>query len=150
MLYDLKQIRIVGLRANYGPVRFSEGTVVITDWSKEPTADVRISGEGPAAGLLSLLTDRMRVPQLAQSLDQFEQVTGEVLIVAHVAGRPMEADGMRLVNADVMMRNVGFRHQFCPSQSDRFRARSRCHPAKSAWRACMDWRVRRRLKREER
>ncbi len=114
VLYDLKQIRIVGLRANYGPARFSEGTVVITDWSKDPTADVRISGEGPAAGLLSLLTDRMRVPQLAQSVDQFEQVTGEVLMVAHVAGRPMEADGMRLVNADVMIRNVGFRHPVLP------------------------------------
>ena len=57
VLYDLKQVRIVGLRAHYGPARFSEGTVVITDWSKDPTADVRISGEGPAAGLLSLLTD---------------------------------------------------------------------------------------------
>ena len=114
VLYDLKQVRIVGLRANYGPARFSEGTVVITDWSKDPTADVRISGEGPAAGLLSLLTDRMRVPQLAQSLDRFEQVTGEVLMVAHVAGRPLEPGGMRLVNADVMIRNVGFRHPVLP------------------------------------
>jgi AsmA-like protein len=114
VLYDLKQIRIVGLRANYGPVRLSEGTVHITDWKKEPTADVRISGEVPAAGLVSLLNDSMKVSQLAQSLDQFEQVTGDVLIVAHVAGRPMEVDGMRLVNADVMMRNVGFRHTVLP------------------------------------
>ena len=64
--------------------------------------------------MLSLLTDRMRVPQLAQSLDQFEQVTGEVLMVAHVAGRPLETGGMRLVNADVMIRNVGFRHPVLP------------------------------------
>ena len=114
VLYDLKQIRIVSLRANYGPVRLSEGTVLITDWKNEPTADVRISGEVPAAGLVSLLNDSMKVSQLAQSLDQFEQVTGDVLIVAHVAGRPMEVDGMRLVNADVMMRNVGFRHTVLP------------------------------------
>jgi hypothetical protein len=110
VFYDLKQIRVTGLRGQYGPVRLSDGTVLITEWSQDPMVDVRISGEVRAADLIVLLNNRGRFPQLAADLSQLEQVTGEVEMVAHLAGRPAK-DDLDLEEMAVTMRNVGFRHQ---------------------------------------
>lgn len=110
VLYDLKQIRAIGLRGNYGPVRFSDGTVLVTEWRQDPMVDVRISGEVRAPDLVSLLTNQRRFPELATDLSQLEQMTGEVVMVAHVAGRPMKGD-LELEEMAVTFSNVGFRHQ---------------------------------------
>jgi hypothetical protein len=110
VIYDLKQIQVTGLRGNYGPVRFSEGTVLITEWKQDPMIDVRISGDVRAADLIALLSNRGLVPQLVADLSQLEQVTGEVGMVAHLAGQPGRGD-LDLEDMSVTIRNGGFRHQ---------------------------------------
>ena len=110
VFYDLKQIRVTGLRGNYGPIRFSDGTVLITEWKQDPMVDVRIAGEAGAADLIAVLNHRGRFPQLATDLSQLEQVSGEVGMVAHLAGRPAKGD-LDLEEMAVTIRNVGFRHQ---------------------------------------
>ena len=112
--YDPEQIRIASLRANYGPVRLSEGAILITDWRREPLADVRISGEVPAAGLVALLNDGVTFQPAEESLSQLEQVTGEIQVGAHLTGRPTLGGGMSLVDADVTLHSVGFRHTALP------------------------------------
>jgi len=109
VLYDLEQIRVVGLRANYGPVRFSDGDVLITDWRREPTADVRISGEARAADMIALLVDRGRFPQIDVGLSQLEQVSGDIRMATHWSGQPAKA-GMKLVETSATIHNLGFRH----------------------------------------
>ncbi len=106
--YDLNQIRVTALRGNYGPVHLSDGTVFITEWTQEPMIDARISGEVGAADLVALLSDQGRFPQITIGLSEYEQVTGEVGMVAHVTGRP---GNLELDQASVTIRDVGFRHQ---------------------------------------
>ncbi len=110
VLYDLEQIRVTGLRGNYGPVRFSDGTVLVTDWRQDPMVDVRISGEVRAADLIALLNDEGRFPQIMMALSRYEQVTGEIEVVAHMTGRPQMGD-FELDQASVAIRHLGFRHQ---------------------------------------
>ena len=107
--FDLEQIRIAALRANYGPVRFSDGTILINNWRKDPMADARISGEVPASGLVALLNDGVISLQAEKALSQLEQVTGEIQMGAHLTGWPTKGGGISLVDADLTMRNVGFR-----------------------------------------
>jgi hypothetical protein len=110
ILYDLEQIRITGLRAHYGPVRLSDGTVMITGWRTEPVVDLRISGEAGAADVIALVNDQGRFPQIGATLSRLEQVTGELRMAAHLTGIPAKGD-MDLEEASVTIRNVGFRHQ---------------------------------------
>ncbi len=110
VLYDLKQIRAIGLRGNYGPVRFSDGTVLVTEWRQDPMVDVHVSGEARAPDLISLLTNQGRFAELAAHLSQLEQVMGEIVMAAHVAGRPTKGD-LELEEMAVTFGNVGFRHQ---------------------------------------
>jgi hypothetical protein len=107
LFYDLQQIRITGLRANYGPVRLSDGTALVTDWRREPRADVRITGEARAGDTIALFNDRNRFPQITMNLSQLEQVTGEVRMGAHLSGHPGD---LSLVDMSVIIRNLGFRH----------------------------------------
>jgi hypothetical protein len=109
VLYDLEQIRVTALRANYGPVRFSEGAILVTDWRREPLADVRISAEARAADLIPLLNDREKFSQIDVNVSQVEQVTGEIQVVAHAAGQ-LAKGSLGLVESSVTIRNLGFRH----------------------------------------
>jgi hypothetical protein len=109
VFYDLKQIRVTGLRGNYGPVRFSDGTVLVAQWTQDPMVDARISGEVRAADLIALLNSRGRFPELAADLSQLEQVSGEVGMVAHLAGQLAKGD-LDLEEMAVTIRNLGFRH----------------------------------------
>ncbi len=113
VLYDLDQIRVTGLRGNYGPVRLSDGAALITEWRQEPMVDARISGEVGAADLIALLNNQGRFPQMTMRLSQFEQVTGEVGMVAHVTSRPGKRD-LDIEEVSVAIRNLGFRHQNVP------------------------------------
>lgn len=111
--YDLEQIRVTALRGNYGPVRLSEGALLITEWRQEPMVDARISGEVRAEDLIALLNNQGRFPQMTRSLSQYEQVTGEVGMVAHVAGRPGKKD-LDIEEISIAIHNLGFRHQNVP------------------------------------
>jgi hypothetical protein len=111
VFYDLQQIRITGFRANYGPVRLTDGTALVTDWRGEPVADVRITGEARAGDTIALLNDRNRFPQITMSLSQLEQVTGEVRMAAHLSGLPGD---LSLADMSVIIRNLGFRHVTVP------------------------------------
>jgi hypothetical protein len=111
--YDLEQIRVVGIRANYGPVRFSDGNILITDWRKEPTADVRIAGEARAADMVALALDRGRFPEIDLDLSQLEQVSGDIRMATHWSGQPAQA-GMKLIETSVTISNLGFRHVALP------------------------------------
>jgi hypothetical protein len=113
VLYDLEQIRVTALRGNYGPVRLSDGAVLITEWRQEPMVDARISGEVRAADLITLLNNQGRFPQITMSLSQYEQVTGDVGMVAHVAGRPGKGD-LDIQEVSVAVHHLGFRHQNVP------------------------------------
>ena len=113
VFYDLEQIRVTALRGNYGPVRLSDGTVLITEWRQEPMVDARISGEVRAQDLIALLNNQGRFPQMAMGLSQYEQVTGEVGMVAHVAGRPGKGD-LDIEEISVAIHNLGFRHHNVP------------------------------------
>ncbi|HEX2056347.1 MAG TPA: hypothetical protein VHF07_07625, partial [Nitrospiraceae bacterium] len=110
VLFDLEQLRITGLRGNYGTVRFSDGIALITGWRGEPMVDLRISGEARAADMIALLNNEGRLAQLASALSQLEQVTGDVGITAHLAGQPSKGD-LDLEQVSVAIRNFGFRHQ---------------------------------------
>lgn len=113
VLYDLEQIRVIALRGNYGPVRLSDGAVLITEWRQEPMVDARILGEVRAADLIALLNNQRRFPQITMGLSQYEQVAGEIEIVAHVAGRPGKRD-LDIEEVSVAIHNLGFRHQNVP------------------------------------
>lgn len=110
LLYDLEQVRVTGFRGHYGPVRLSDGTALITEWRREPTVDLRISGDVRAADLIALLNDEGRFPRMAASLAQLDQVTGEVGVVMHMAGMPAKGD-LDVEDASVSIRNLGFRHR---------------------------------------
>ena len=109
VFYDLEHIRVTALRGNYGPVRLSDGTVLITEWRQEPMVDARISGEVRAPDLIALLNNQGSFPQMALHLSQYEQITGEVGMVAHVAGRPGKGD-LDIEEVSVAIHNLGFRH----------------------------------------
>ena len=113
VFYDPEQIRVTALRGNDGPVRLSDGTILITEWRQEPMVDARISGEVRAADLIALLNNQGRFPQMTMSLSQYEQVTGEVGMVAHVTGRPGKGD-LDIEEVSVAIHNLGFRHQNVP------------------------------------
>ena len=113
VFYDLKQIRVTALRGNYGPVRLSDGAVLITEWRQEPMVDARISGEVRAADLIALLNNQGRFPQITMSLSQYEQVTGGVEMVAHVTGQPGKGD-LDIEEVSVAIHDLGFRHQNMP------------------------------------
>lgn len=113
VFYDLEQIRVTALRGNYGPVRLSDGAILITEWRQEPMVDARISGEVRAADLIVLLNNQGRFPQITMGLSQYEQVTGEVGMVAHVAGRPGKGD-LDIEEISVAIHHLGFRHQSVP------------------------------------
>ncbi|WHZ27937.1 MAG: hypothetical protein OJF51_002735 [Nitrospira sp.] len=109
VLYDLGQIRVTALRGNYGPVRLSDGTVLITEWRQEPMVDARISGEVRAPDLVALLNNQGNFSQRVLNLSHYEQVTGEVGMVAHVAGRPGKG-GLDIEEVSIAIHNLGFRH----------------------------------------
>ncbi|MGE3976556.1 MAG: AsmA-like C-terminal domain-containing protein, partial [Nitrospira sp.] len=113
VFYDLEQIRVTALRGIYGPVHFSDGVVLITEWRQDPMVDARISGEVGAADLITLLNNQGRFPQMTMSLSQYEQVTGEVGMVAHVTGRPGKGD-LDIEEVSVAIHHLGFRHQNVP------------------------------------
>ncbi len=113
VFYDLEQIRVTALRGSYGPVRLSDGAILITEWRQEPMVDARISGEVRAADLIVLLNNQGSFPQMALNLSQYEQVTGEVGMVAHVAGRPGKGD-LDIEEISIAIHNLGFRHQNVP------------------------------------
>ncbi|MCS6302216.1 MAG: hypothetical protein H8K07_00910 [Nitrospira sp.] len=108
VFYDLEHIRVTALRGNYGPVRLSDGTVLITEWRQEPMVDARISGEVRAPDLIALLNNQGSFLQMALNLSQYE-VAGEVGMVAHVAGRPGKGD-LDIEEVSVAIHNLGFRH----------------------------------------
>ncbi|HJR76843.1 MAG TPA: AsmA-like C-terminal domain-containing protein [Nitrospiraceae bacterium] len=126
--YDLKQIRVTDLQGNYGPVRLSDGTALITQWREEPLVDLRISGEVRAVEMIALLNNRERFSQFAADLAQLEHVTGEVGMVAHLAGQPGKGD-LDVEEISVAIRNLGFRHQSVPVPFRQIEGRVRILPA---------------------
>ncbi|HET9961048.1 MAG TPA: AsmA family protein, partial [Nitrospiraceae bacterium] len=51
LLYDTKQLRILDLRALWGPVRIGGKELLITHWLEEPRYDLRLEGRASLAGL---------------------------------------------------------------------------------------------------
>jgi hypothetical protein len=125
--YDLKQIRVTDLQGNYGPVRLSDGTALITQWREEPFVDLRISAEVRAVEMIDLLNNRERFSQFAADLAQLEHVTGEVGMVAHLAGQPGKGD-LDVEEISVAIHNLGFRHQSVPVPFRQIEGRVRILP----------------------
>lgn len=114
VLFDLEQVRIASLRGNYGPVRLSDGTALVTGWRGEPMVDLRISAEARAADMIALLNNQGRFPQFVSAdLSKLEQVTGEVGIAARLGGHLGKGE-LDIEEVSVAIHNLGFRHQNVP------------------------------------
>ena len=108
ILYDRQELRVVDVEGEYGPVHLSDGTMVVTNIGMDPSLDAHLTGVVQADGLIAL-GRTLNAPYFESFFTGFEQAHGQIVVAAHVAGRPMMADSLSLVDADVSLYDVGLR-----------------------------------------
>ncbi|HJU03523.1 MAG TPA: AsmA family protein, partial [Nitrospiraceae bacterium] len=113
VFYDRQEIRMVDAQAEYGPIHFSRGGMVVTNVGQDPTIEAHVSSSAQAAGLLRL-AQALDAPYLDTFVTGFEQAQGEVVASARFAGRPLSAGSVALVEADVALHDVGLRTPTLP------------------------------------
>lgn len=108
MFYDRQELRVVDVQGEYGPIHLSGGTMVVTNIGVDPSVDAHVTGVVQADGLIAL-GRMLNVPYFESFFTGFEQAQGEIAIAAHMTGRPMSAESLNLVDADISLYDVGLR-----------------------------------------
>jgi hypothetical protein len=127
--YDAALLTIKDLHAQCGPVRLVGNEVVVTEWMTRPRVDTNISASAPVAATLDAIRRIDDLAHLQDMLAQMEQVTGDLELIAHVAGQPTDGKPMTLVGADLMVHRGGFRSASLPEPVRQVEARIRAASA---------------------
>lgn len=107
--YDMEQIRVTGLRAQWGPVRLTGEDLLMTQWVDDPHIDVRILGTAPLEGVIDSMRRIEEFPLLRELSAQVQPATGDVEMVAHVLGQPADGKRLAVVDVQVLLHDAGFR-----------------------------------------
>lgn len=126
--YDMEQIRMTGLRAQWGPVRLTGEDLLLTQWIDDPHIDVRILGTAPLAGVIDSARRIEEFPLLRELLTQVQPATGDVEMVAHVLGQPAGGTRLAVVDIQVMLRDAGFHSALLLAPVRHVQARIRVKP----------------------
>ena len=129
--YDAELLTITDLHAQCGPIRLAGNEVLVTEWMTHPHVDTNISASAPAAAILDAIRRIDDLPHLQDMLAQVEQVTGDLELVAHVAGRPLDGKPIAPIGADLMVHRGGFRSASLPEPVRHLEARIRATSAQA-------------------
>jgi hypothetical protein len=122
VFYNGQGLRVIDVQGEYGPIHLSGGTMILTNIGMDPSLDAHVTGVVRADGLIAM-GRALNTPYIQSFFTGFEQAHGEVVMTAHITGRPMTAGNLDLVDADFQIYDVGLRVPGIPMPIQRLNGR---------------------------
>lgn len=103
------RLRVAELSGTYGPMRINGGKALVSALETVPWLELDVSGEMAAAALIGVLTKSVKVPRLASTLADLQDIKGESLLALRIAGPVNVPENIRITSADIVAQDVWFR-----------------------------------------